>query len=211
VPYPGKLPVLDIGCGNGQRLLELKNHGCTELTGLEPTVGAAEQARRATGADIRTTILEDTALPRSHFGLIVMNQVLEHVPSPRDTLSTVRELLRPDGRLYLTVPNFGSWEAALFGSEWSGLQVPEHLHHFTRESLLKCLSAAGLRVTWCGTDTVSVVTHTSLRSWSRARPSAWRRWLGSLPVPAWWPATWLADRLGQGQMLRIVAVRDDAP
>jgi SAM-dependent methyltransferase len=210
VPFPGSLPVLDIGCGNGQRLLELQNHGCSQLVGLEPTAGAAEQARLATRADIRTAVLEETELPDGHFGLIIMNQVLEHVPSPKETLAQVRQLMRPDGRLYLTVPNYGSWEARLFGSAWSGLQIPEHLHHFTRDSLLRCLGAAGLRVQWCGTDTVSVVTHTSLRTWARARPSAWRRLLGRLPVALWWPATWAADRLGRGQMLRIVAVRDDA-
>jgi SAM-dependent methyltransferase len=210
VPYPGRQPVLDVGCGNGQRLLDLKNHGCMRLIGLEPTLGAAEQARLATGADIRTTLLEDTELPPHHFGLIVMNQVLEHVPSPLDSLRRLRQLIRPDGSLYLTVPNYGSWEAQLFGTHWSGLQIPEHLHHFTRASLLKCLTAAGWQVLWCGTDTVPVVTHTSLRSWGRTQTSGFGRWLGSLPVPAWWPATWVADRLGRGQMLRVVAVRDDA-
>lgn len=64
VPFPGDAPVLDIGCGNGQRLLELERYGCSALFGLEPTVGAAEQARRA-----RTSALPFSTPPTCRAGI----------------------------------------------------------------------------------------------------------------------------------------------
>lgn len=100
--------MLDIGCGNGQRLLELERYGCSELFGMEPTVGSAEQARRAMRADIRTAYLDEAGLPDGHYSLEILNQVLEHVPSPKSTLQSINRLLRPGGSLYLTVPNYGS-------------------------------------------------------------------------------------------------------
>ena len=209
VPFPGDAPVLDIGCGNGQRLLELERYGCSALFGLEPTVGAAEQARRATRADIRTAFLDDAGLPRGHFGLVILNQVLEHVPSPKDTLASIHAHLRPGGTLYLTVPNFGSAEAGFFGPSWSGLQIPEHLHHFTESSLRPIVEAAGFRITLWRTDSVWSVTRMSLKTWKQSAPKGWRALLAALPPLAWLPLTVAADLVGRGQMLRIVATRID--
>jgi SAM-dependent methyltransferase len=208
VSYPADAPVLDVGCGNGQRLLELEDLGCSALLGIEPSAGAAEQARRHTRADIRTGLLEEAGLPDGHFQLVIMNQVLEHVPSPTATLSEAYRLLRHGGTLYLTVPNFGSFEARMFGPYWSGLQVPAHLHHFTAEPLKRLLTQAGFRISMLRTDTTLAVTEASVEDWSRARPSRWRVAVSRLPRVLYLPITLGVDLLGRGQMLRIVAQKD---
>lgn len=207
VPFPGDAPVLDVGCGNGQRLLELQSHGCTQLYGVEPTAGAAEQARAKTRADVRVCLLDDAGMPDHHFQLIIMNQVLEHVPSPTETLRRVQRMLRPGGYLYLTVPNFGAWEARVFGRYWSGLQLPAHLHHFTPAPLRQLVEGAGLHVTTWRTDTTVAITAASLFDWYKAEPSAWRRGVSHMPKLAYAPLTLLADVAGRGQMLRVVAQR----
>jgi SAM-dependent methyltransferase len=209
VRWPGADPVLDIGCGNGQRLLELERHGCTALTGLEPTVGAAHQARNATRADIRTATLETADLPHGHFALVILNQVLEHVMAPRDTLMAIHAHLRPNGTLYLTVPNFGSAEARFFGPAWAGLQLPEHLHHFTEASLRSIVEQAGFRIQMLRTDSVWSVTRTTLKTWRESRPAGWKGLLAALPAQAWLPVSLLADVFGHGQMLRLVATKAD--
>jgi SAM-dependent methyltransferase len=205
VAFPGDAPVLDIGCGNGQRLLELQHRGCTTLFGVEPTEAAAVQARLHTKADIRACLLEQADLPKGYFKLIIMNQVLEHVPSPSETLRHLRSLLRQDGQLYLTVPNYGSLEARLLGSCWAGLQAPAHLHHFTPRPLRRLIEQAGFRIDTWRTDTVLAVTAAGVGEWARAKPSVWRRWLSEAPRGFYLPAALLADRLGRGQMLRVVA------
>jgi len=207
VKYPGSMPVLDIGCGNGQRLLELEARGCTNLYGVEPTAGAADQARKCTRADIRTSLLEEAGLPENHFQLVIMNQVLEHVPSPSATLRTVHEMLRLGGELYLTVPNYGGLEAKLFGKYWSGLQIPAHLHHFTPGPLRKLIEAAGFQVVTWRTDTTLAITAASLRDWNLTNSTRLSRLIAGLPPISLAPATLLADLLGRGQMLRVVARR----
>jgi 2-polyprenyl-3-methyl-5-hydroxy-6-metoxy-1,4-benzoquinol methylase len=202
------LPVLDIGCGNGQRLLELEHCGHNQLYGVEPTVSAAKQAQLATKATIYPTTLEEAPLQKAYFGLVIMNQVLEHVPSPRTTLRAVRGLLRPDGALYLTVPNFGSLEAQTFGEHWAGLRIPEHLHHFTPRALRSLIEGSGLRILTWRTDTVLTITHETTGTWAHARGGAWRQFVARLPRLALAPATLAADLSERGQMLRVVAVSE---
>ena len=202
VRFPGAAPVLDIGCGNGQRLLELQTYGCQTLYGVEPTAGAAEQARRHTRADIRACLLEQARLPEGQFGLVILNQVLEHVPSPPETLALIHRLLAGGGRLYLTVPNFGSLEAGWAGKHWDGLQLPAHLHHFTREPLQRLLEEAGYRIELWRTDSVADV---SRNTWRALRASAPGRWPAYLPWQGYRLLTLLADAVGRGQMLRVVA------
>lgn len=209
LPFPGAGPVLDIGCGNGQRLLELQQYGVTALYGVEPTVAAAEQARLHTRADIRACLLEDAGLPREHFRLVILNQVLEHVPSPPQTLRQIHDLLVPGGWFYLTVPNFGSWEAALAGAHWDGLQVPAHLHHFTREPLLRALREAGFEIERVCTDSVADVTRNTWKALRRDRVGGAAGWLARWPLRAVQALTLLADRCGRGQMLRVVARRPE--
>lgn len=207
VDYPGNEPVLDVGCGNGQRLLELQRRGCMQLYGVEPTEGAADQARKHTCADIRTGRLDDAGLPDNFFELIIMNQVLEHVPSPAATLRTVHRMLKPGGSLYLTVPNYASWEASFFARHWSGLQVPVHLHHFSPAPLRKLIEGAGFQVDIWRTDTSLDVTMASVSTWFKARPNPLRNAISRVPRFVMFPATLLADKVGRGQMIRAVITR----
>lgn len=207
VRFPRNAAVLDIGCGNGQRLMEFEAYGHRQLYGIEPTPGAAAQANAATKANIQCCTLEQADLPNRHFGLIIMNQVLEHVPSPTDTLRRVRDLLRDDGCLYLTVPNFGSLEAGVFGRHWSGLQIPAHLHHFAPGPLRRMLEVTGLQIATWRTDTVLAVTAASVRDWVADRPTRWRRAVSRVPRLGYAPLTLMVDMLGRGQMIRVVAGR----
>jgi 2-polyprenyl-3-methyl-5-hydroxy-6-metoxy-1,4-benzoquinol methylase len=205
VKYPGTAPVLDVGCGNGQRLLELQTKGCTNLFGVEPTSESAEQARLHTSADIRCSLLSGAELPEAHFQLVIMNQVLEHVPSPTETLRLIRRMLRPGGVLYLTVPNFSSIESRIFGAHWSGLQVPAHLHHFTAVALRRLLDQSGYEVLTWRTDTVVSVTRLSLTDWCGAAPSLAKKLASKTPSALLLLVTMMLDACGRGQMLRVVA------
>ena len=72
--------------------------------------------------------------------------VLEHLHDPRGTLTEIRRILKPDGWLMFSVPNFGSWERRFFGRYWYALDLPRHLQHFTPHTLRRTLDAAGFDV-----------------------------------------------------------------
>jgi 2-polyprenyl-3-methyl-5-hydroxy-6-metoxy-1,4-benzoquinol methylase len=207
--FPCKRRLLDVGCGNGQRLLELQGLGCTDLYGLETTAGAAQQARQWTQARIFECELADLPMPDASFGVVVLNQVLEHVASPHATLTAIRRLLEPDGTLYLTVPNFASMESSLFGPDWAGLCIPEHRFHFSPEALTSLLVRTGYVVSVIRTNTVLSVTAASMANrWSRRAGRPPSRWMGHLVMLLLSPAALVADLLGRGQMIRICATPD---
>ena len=92
-------PVLDYGCGVGALTRRL----CTrysQVYGFDPSTKSLDEARSHAP---RAKFFDDsTALPGSHFGVIILANVLHHVPPPQrvELVSRLRELLRPDqGRL----------------------------------------------------------------------------------------------------------------
>lgn len=100
---PGKR-LLDIGCGYGFFLSEMKARGW-EVEGIEISPTGREYARRSLGLDIHSKPLEGLAFPEDTFDVITLFYVIEHVVNPRDILTEVRRILRPDGLLLLRWPH----------------------------------------------------------------------------------------------------------
>ncbi len=134
---------LEIGCGHGWMLAALRDHGW-QVTGLERTEESAAFARDQHGLDVRVGAL-GTLGDEPQFDLIVMNQVLEHLPDPRERLAACARLLKPGGRLVIGVPNLASWQFRFSRQHWQHLDVPRHLGHFTPDALRGALERAGLR------------------------------------------------------------------
>ncbi|MDA8326280.1 MAG: class I SAM-dependent methyltransferase [Nitrospiraceae bacterium] len=142
----GNPRVLDIGCGRGLMLAELKSRGfeCygTELPGQAPF-------RQKTG-DAPFTVYEgdltELDLPGGFFDVVTVWHVLEHVRDPVQTLKEVRRILKPGGLLVISVPNIGSLQAKLFGRRWIHLDLPRHLYHFSPGPLAHALKQSGFAV-----------------------------------------------------------------
>jgi hypothetical protein len=75
-----------------------------------------------------------------------MFHVMEHLYDPRAYLGAARELLAPDGRLVVQVPNAASWQARLLGRAWNGADIPRHLTNFRSQDLEKMMESAGFEV-----------------------------------------------------------------
>lgn len=134
--------VVDVGCGSGAHLAELRDLGWNTV-GVEPSDTAALAARERLGLDVRTGTLEDAAIPQGYANVVLLRMVLEHVRDPRRTLAEARRILKPGGRIIVSVPNAGSIETRLFGPSWFAWDLPRHLCHFTPGSLTAMLREAG--------------------------------------------------------------------
>jgi SAM-dependent methyltransferase len=140
-PAGGRL--LDIGCGPGVFLRMLRaQQPAWEVAGIEPDAQAAALAR-AQSLAVQQCRLEEVDLQPSSWDAVTMWNVLEHLPDPRRTLHTVRQLLRADGLLYLAVPLCDSWDARLFGRYWLGWELPRHFVLFSRATLGELLARTG--------------------------------------------------------------------
>jgi predicted SAM-dependent methyltransferase len=96
---------------------------------------------------------------------------LEHVHDPLSILREAYQLLVPQGRLVIAVPNIESWPYRWFGRSWFGLDLPRHLTHFCPGTLRAMLECAGFRV-----ESLRMLRHSdwlrsSARIASRAQPT----------------------------------------
>ena len=139
--------VLDLGCGAGRFVAALQDAGADPV-GVELAEAALERARRnAPGADLRL-VEPDGSLPLEHgsVDLVWCSEVLEHVADTAGLLLEVRRVLRPGGRLLVTVPSHGRVSGALIALtrfERHFDPTGDHLRFYTRRSLARVLAAAG--------------------------------------------------------------------
>lgn len=125
--------ILDVGCGTGAFLA---------ATDIDDRWGheinpASRKALDAQG--IRVAPRDLSELPESGFEVVTLFQVLEHVMNPAPLIDTAVRLLRPGGRLYISVPNNDGFVGTLVNEP---LNAPPHhplrwrasaLHHLGRQ------------------------------------------------------------------------------
>lgn len=123
---PDSPRALEVGCGNGWTLLELKSAGW-QVEGVEWDSIAADAARRTTGTQIWEGDFRQLNLPLSVYGLIYMHHVFEHIDEPVQALRRIWELLSPRGRAVLIYPNPLALGARVYRSAWYPWDPPRHL------------------------------------------------------------------------------------
>ena len=138
-------PLLDVGCGGGLFLGMMRERGY-RVAGLDSSREAAAVAWKRQRVPAVCADLANAPLRAGSFAGITMFHVLEHLPDPRAYLVAARELLAPDGRLVVQVPNAASWQFRLLGRRWSGVDVPRHLFDFRDRDVERLLEDCGMEV-----------------------------------------------------------------
>jgi SAM-dependent methyltransferase len=142
-PTPGTL--LDLGCGSGEYLLKMRERGW-RVFGVEPNRAAAIAGQKA-GLEIFHGTLTQARLPSEFFDYVRANHSLEHMPNPHQILAEISRILRPDGKLFVGVPNSASVLFRLFKQYWWHLCAPVHVCGYSLRTLRLILSRHGFRVT----------------------------------------------------------------
>jgi len=157
-----EMRVLDVGCGRGELLAQLHRARARDLFGLDfsPTAVKAtrELLQRTGGTNLEDRVLlgsiaDRQTFPQGHFDLILLTDVVEHIPQPvlEEGLANVRFWLKDGGQVFLhTFPTLGPhrlFEAflRLKGDRetlaWSNTW---HCNVQTRQRLRRTLERAGL-------------------------------------------------------------------
>lgn len=130
--------IFDVGGGNGFVSLGLANAGY-DVALVEPGQNGALNAKRR---GIQTVICAttDSAQFKPHsLPAIGLFDVVEHIEDDLSFLKSINKLLKPDGRLYLTVPAFPFL--------WSDEDVAAgHFKRYTVKSIRNVLEKAGFTV-----------------------------------------------------------------
>jgi SAM-dependent methyltransferase len=177
LPSVDDQPVLEIGCGMGFAIGALKLAGFKSVKGVDIDTSQVNACKRR-GLDVEQ--IGDLELFLANhagdFGLIVMLDVLEHIPvgSQVNVLRAIHAALRPGGRLIVQVPNANSPVAM----RWM-YQDFTHASTFTERSIRFALNNASFaKVSVPPLE--SRTARPSFRPWSLfARKNRWylKRWL----------------------------------
>jgi 2-polyprenyl-3-methyl-5-hydroxy-6-metoxy-1,4-benzoquinol methylase len=135
--------ILDIGCGTGAFLNEMKDNGWN-ITGIEQD----EATRQRAFQNYKISASTPSALfsLTQKFDAITMWHVLEHVHQLHDYIRECKRLLTDNGVLIIAVPNHTSGDAEHYKDSWAAWDVPRHLYHFSPESMKALMHLHGFKI-----------------------------------------------------------------
>jgi 2-polyprenyl-3-methyl-5-hydroxy-6-metoxy-1,4-benzoquinol methylase len=136
--------ILDIGCGTGAFLNTMKLAGW-ESTGLEPDEIARKKAAELYNINPKPSH-EIFDLQNNAYDAITMWHVLEHVHQLHEYIAQLKNMLSADGRIFIAVPNYTSYDAQYYGEHWAAYDVPRHLYHFSPTSMKNLVEQHGLSI-----------------------------------------------------------------
>lgn len=132
--------ILDVGCGEGSILKEIKRREpSVEVVGIEPNVAFAKFAREYLGSKVYSSLADLSVNRESAFDLIIVNHVLEHVENPVEFLLRLKQFLARDGSIYADVPDINSYASL------ADFHIA-HRYHFSIGTLLATVHRADLRM-----------------------------------------------------------------
>jgi 2-polyprenyl-3-methyl-5-hydroxy-6-metoxy-1,4-benzoquinol methylase len=138
--------LLDIGSSWGLYLSRMAAYGW-KVWGVELNKNAAEYARTTlNSADIFNGSFDDYDCRENFFDVVHMNMVLEHLHDPVECLNRVYKILKKGGQLIISVPDISGFEAKLYGKCAYMLHVPQHLCHFSPETIRNLMAKTGFSI-----------------------------------------------------------------
>jgi SAM-dependent methyltransferase len=154
---PEKGRFLDVGCNMGMLLRLARGRGW-EAVGVEPSPALHKIATEQLGLTVHNCYLD--GLPdseRGSFDVVALSDVFEHVTDPRGFLQVAARYLKPDGLLFVKVPN-ARWNVLkqrlpqLLGrtpspKTWDSY---EHVVHYTEPTLRAMLRSEGFEPLFVG-------------------------------------------------------------
>ena len=166
-PYKKNNRILDVGCGNGFFLEVAREKGWD--------VFGTEFSEKAIG------ILKDKNIPsfkgelntedfeKGFFDIITSFEVMEHINNPQEEIRKFNYLLRKEGGLYITTPNFNSVSRNLLKQKWNIINFPEHLIYYTVKTLKKLLINNGFEKKYSLTTGFSISRYKQSKSTKEIR------------------------------------------
>ena len=134
--------ILDVGSGTGEFLSYMKSKKF-DTYGIEIAKKARELSIKNHKLNVKGSLLR---LDETNFDVITMWHVLEHVYDLDGYMKKIKSLLNDNGIVIIAVPNHKCFDQKFYGKHWAGWDVPLHLWHFDKDSMLKLSNKYGLEI-----------------------------------------------------------------
>lgn len=129
--------ILEVGAGTGGNLRMLSEFG--PLSAIEMDAAACELANSRNICTVKQGALPNALPFDERFDIICMLDVLEHIQADYASLIQLKNYLKPNGKIVLTVPAY-MWL-------WSAHDdVNQHVRRYTKQQLSDLVSKAGLNI-----------------------------------------------------------------
>ncbi len=149
------LRLIDIGCGGGLVAEPMSKQGAI-VTGIDPSdnnikAAALHADQQGLKIDYRACRAEDVAEKGETFDIVLVLEVVEHVPKVPDFVKLVSSLVAPGGLIILSTINrtTKSFALAIVGAEFILRWLPKGTHQWNRfvtpDELKSALQAADLK------------------------------------------------------------------
>ncbi len=135
--------IVDVGCGDGELLLDLKQMGYNKLTGIDPSEFAIEALRKKGINGIASSVFNIYSLGLSKYSMVISTGVAEHIYNLDAYVDNLKSLLVDSGKLFVVVPaveGFSKKESSL-----PNYFNHEHINYFSRISLDNMMAKHGLK------------------------------------------------------------------
>jgi len=136
---------LDVGCGRGELLQEMKRQGWQAL-GIDWNQENADRLSEQLQLPVYGGTKAWDNIPAESVDVVSLLHVLEHDSDPMSLLDKVHRVLKPGGGLVVGVPNGNSLTKKVFNNLWMGYDIPRHRCVFSPRSLRFCLEKGGFRI-----------------------------------------------------------------
>jgi 2-polyprenyl-3-methyl-5-hydroxy-6-metoxy-1,4-benzoquinol methylase len=138
--------LLDVGCSTGSFLKVAKSIGFEEVKGIDVARDSVASANALLGEGV--AVVGDflqRPFREEQFDAITLWATLEHVPQPEEFIREAYRVLKPNGTLFVSLPNRRSLPFLLLGKKWDMVSI-EHLNYYTPRSIERLLRKCGLSI-----------------------------------------------------------------
>jgi SAM-dependent methyltransferase len=138
--FPSEGIIFDVGGGNGHVSSVLNKNGL-ETALVEPNLSGVLNAKQRGLQHLICGTIDSDSLPKNSLPAIGIFDVLEHIPEDSKFLTSIRDMLKPNGMIYITVPAYQSlWSA---DDDYAG-----HCRRYSLKRLKTLLENTGFKVSY---------------------------------------------------------------
>ena len=121
--------LLDVGCGSGGLLSNLKRMGFKNLVGVDPFLPSSAER------DGVRLLKKELSELDGEFDVVMLHHAFEHMEDPGSVLEHLCRILAPEGIIILRIPLCDSYAWKHYGVNWHQLDAPRHLFLHTNKSM----------------------------------------------------------------------------
>lgn len=145
---------LDVGSGSGSECLNALKSGADMVYGVEYNTQSVQLSHERLISykgkyQIFSIDLEDAKIPieNTSVDLISFSNVLEHLHNRQGVLTELRRILKPDGKMYISIPNTNTpWKMMQRKYGVDSRDDEDHKIEYSPETLQQEMKMAGLKI-----------------------------------------------------------------